>query len=105
MHHKPYHSNVIPPVLRLSIAAGLFIILGSVYIYFYLFWSDIAYWDNEEEHESFYIRYVWAIVLFISVILPFILTVTRIKTKFWVLAWIAGVVVSFTAWLIWYYYI
>ncbi|MCX7878776.1 MAG: hypothetical protein N2510_09090, partial [Ignavibacteria bacterium] len=93
MHHKPYQSKVIPAGMRLSIAAGLLIILGSVYVFFYLFWSDLAYWEsNGKDAENFYLRYVWILILLISVIIPFILTATRIKTRFWIISWILGII-------------
>jgi len=84
-------SGVIAPLQRIFIAIGLITIFSSVYLYLFLNLPDMLWWGYENRG---IIYNLYGSVLLICAVIPFILTLTRIKTRIWVIAWIAGVLIS-----------
>ncbi|GEM_PF-1459122 len=92
---------------RLTAAAVMFLVVGTVYTVAYGFWVGISGWadtkpSDADTAERFYLINIWAVILVISLVTPTIITLLNTRWLWKWVAWILGILLAFLGWVAWF---
>ncbi len=99
-------SKVISPLwLRITVGILLFVIFGSLYGFYYIFWNGMSYWDGMKEDMSkpdqFYLRYIYGFELIVLLIVPVIVTIKDTRIIWKISFWIFSIILALLGWMVW----